>query len=211
MSEPEHAPAAEETAEEGAAPKKNFKKLILIVLVLLLGLGGAGYFFFGRSAEPTEEGEESEVAEAPEKKPEKKAKKKPAPEPEEEEEEEEGPKKKSGSLKGALPKDEDVTKVIELPPFIVNLADTENSRYLRMTVSLGVGGEEGGEAEKPDQLFMTRVRNAMLAVLADKKSDEILTTEGKGKLRKELLKAAQAASEEPHVTAIYITDFIVQL
>ena len=30
-------------------------------------------------------------------------------------------------------------------------------------------------------------------------------------LRKELLKAAQAASEEPHVQAIYITDFIVQL
>ena len=55
------------------------------------------------------------------------------------------------------------------------------------------------------------IPNAMLAVIADKKSEDVLTVEGKAKLRKELLKAAQAASEEPHVRAIYITDFIVQL
>ena len=51
----------------------------------------------------------------------------------------------------------------------------------------------------------------MLAVLSDKKSEEILSVEGKTKLRKELLQAAQAASENPEVKAIYITDFIVQL
>lgn len=78
-----------------------------------------------------------------------------------------------------------------------------------MSVSLGVG--EGGESEKPDQLFITRVRNAMLSVLSDKSSEEILSMEGKAKLRKQLLKAAQAAADEPEVQAIYITDFIVQL
>ena len=51
----------------------------------------------------------------------------------------------------------------------------------------------------------------MLAVLTTKKSEDVLSVEGKTKLRKELLEAAQAASEEPHVEAIYITDFIVQL
>lgn len=51
----------------------------------------------------------------------------------------------------------------------------------------------------------------MLAVLAQKKSDDVLSAEGKVKLRKELLKAAQAVSTEPEVEAIYITDFIVQL
>lgn len=106
--------------------------------------------------------------------------------------------------------DEDVKKVIEVPPFIVNLADAEQARYLRMTVSLGVGGE-GGEKDKPDAVFLTKVRNAMLAVLSEKTSEQILTVEGKSKLRKELLKAAQASAEEPEVIAIYITDFIVQL
>ena len=109
-----------------------------------------------------------------------------------------------------LPDDADVTNVIELQPFIINLADTEQARYLRMTVSLGVGGAKDSK-EKPDQLFMTRVRNAMLAVLSNKKSEDVLSVEGKAKLRKELLSAAQAAAEEPEVQAVYITDFIVQL
>lgn len=208
MSESEN-PVVEEVAEDGAAPKRSFKKLIIIALVLLLAGGGGGGFYFWKSSQAVDETAETEEAPAKEKE-EKKAKKKKAPEPEEEEEEEAAPKK-PGSLKSALPKDEEVKKVIELPPFIVNLADTDNARYLRMTVSLGIGGEEGGEEEKPDQLFMTRVRNAMLAVLAEKTSEQILSAEGKAKLRKELLKAAQAASEEPEVEAIYITDFIVQL
>jgi flagellar FliL protein len=65
--------------------------------------------------------------------------------------------------------------------------------------------------EKPGTLFTTRIRNAMLALLTTKTSEDVLTVEGKAKLRKELLRAARAASEEPKVEAIYITEFIVQL
>lgn len=203
MSEPENSNPTEETAGGG----RSFKKLIIIFVVLLMLGGGGFYYWRTKSAAAADEKTDDESSTT-----EKKSKsKKPADEPEEEEEAEEKPAKKSNSVKSSLPKDENVKNVIELPPFIVNLADSENARYLRMTVSLGVGGEEGGESEKPNQLFMTRVRNAMLAVLVEKKSEEILTVEGKTKLRKELLKAAKAASEEPEVEAVYITDFIVQL
>jgi len=205
MSETEQ--VMEETAPGG---KRSFKKLILIAIVLILLGGGGFYYWRSKSAAATEN---NEVSEKDEKSTEKKSKsKKSSDDSEEEAEDEEKPAKKSSSGKSSMPSDEDVKKVVELPPFIVNLADAENARYLPMTVSLGIGGEEGsGESEKPDQLFMTRVRNAMLAVLVEKKSDEILTVEGKAKLRKELLKAARGASEEPSVEAIYITDFIVQL
>ena len=204
MSETQNA-TTEETAATGG--KKSFTKIIIIAVVLVLVGGGGLYYWKSRAAAAEENAETSEK----DGKSEKKSKsKKPADESEEETEETDKSAKKTSTLKSALPNDENVKKVIELPPFIVNLADSDNARYLRMTVSLGVGGEEN-ESEKPDTLFMTRVRNAMLAVLSEKKSDEILTTDGKAKLRKELLKAAQAASEEPHVEAIYITDFIVQL
>lgn len=214
MSEPEKA-----TTE--AAPKKGGSKLIIIIALVVVLLGGAGGgFFYWRSS--------TAAAATPEKDPKaaKKAKEKKAADDEEAIEEEKPEKsgektekgdanteKKSSSaalLKESLPEDENVKQVIELQPFIVNLADAEDARYLRLTVSLGVGGEEG-KAEKPDTLFTTRVRNAMLAVLAQKKSDDVLSVEGKVKLRKELLKAAQAVSTEPEVEAIYITDFIVQL
>jgi flagellar basal body-associated protein FliL len=58
---------------------------------------------------------------------------------------------------------------------------------------------------------MTRVKHAMLSVLTTKKSTDVLTVEGKQKLREELLDAAESASEKPKVKAVYITDFIVQL
>lgn len=196
-----------EAGAEGR-PKKRGKILILLLLVVILGGGGAGgYFFFLKggdaAAEESDQAGAEETAEKPSKK-KKKPKKKTA---DEDEESEDGAKSDNFDVGN----DENVKKVIDLQPFIVNLADSEESRYLRLNVSVGVGGESEGDKEKPDQLFITRVRSAMLAVLSTKKSDEILTNEGKIKLRRELLKAAQAASEEPHVEAIYFTDFIVQM
>ena len=187
-----------ETTEE-AAPRKGGKKkiiIILFVIILLAGSAGGGFYYWRlRSAAAANAAAEgADLKHAGEK----------------DESEKKAPKKPGDALSNALPDDEEVSQIIELPPFIVNLADTEQARYLRMTVSLGVGGEET-EAEKPSQLFMTKIRNAMLAVLSDKQSDEILTVDGKSKLRAELLKAAQAAADEPEVKAIYITDFIVQL
>ena len=181
------------------AKKGGSKMLIIIVLVVVL-LGGGGGFYYWRSS----------AAAAGEEKGTDKAKSKKEKETSDDTETSSKKSSKNDPVGDALPDDSDVKKVIELQPFIVNLADTEQARYLRLTVSLGVSGE-GGESEKPDQLFVTRIRNAMLAVLSAKTSDEILSNEGKAKLRKQLLKAAKAASEEPHVEAIYITDFIVQM
>ncbi len=227
---------------EGAAPaeaKKGKMKLFIIigvVVVLLAGGGAGGWYFYKKKAEAAEaekakEGKEGEEGEAKGKKGEKKGEKageeeehaeggeEHAEEPEEEvaEEEEEPPRKKSAVDRAltSLPNDKTVKHVIELQPYVVNLADAEGSRYLRVTINVGVGGEEGEEKEekeeKTDPLFTARVRNAMLAVLTTKSSEEVLTVEGKAKLRKELLRAARKASEEPKVVAIYITEFIVQL
>ncbi|MEP6847338.1 MAG: flagellar basal body-associated FliL family protein [Acidobacteriota bacterium] len=200
MSDSEKANAADDGA---AVPKKGgLKKIILLLLiVVVIGAGLAGGYFFWRSRSAAA----AEVKKASDKKSQAKRDSEDAQEPDPA-----SKPKKNDPLQNALPQDEDVKKIVELPPFIVNLADTEQARYLRMTVSLGIDGSDGA-SEKPDQLFITRVRNAMLAVLSDKKSEDILTADGKAKLRKQLLQAAQAASEEPQVKAIYITDFIVQL
>jgi flagellar protein FliL len=206
----------------GAAEPKKKSKLILIVALaaLLLAAGGGGYWFFVLRPKAAEakgarggKGEKDEKA--------KKAGGKKADAGEEEQGDEEDGEEESAEGQAAsnqdavkkqfkleLPDDKEVKKIIELPPFIVNLADEGEAYYLRLSVSVGVGGE--GE-EKPDPLFTTRVRNAMLAVLTTKTSADVLTQEGKSKLRKELLKAARAASAEPRVEAIYITDLIVQL
>ncbi|NNE97927.1 MAG: flagellar basal body-associated FliL family protein [Pyrinomonadaceae bacterium] len=196
----EGAPAA------GEAPKKGKTKLIVILLLvfLLLGAGGGGGYYYFVMAANAADGEEAEDHSESKKK--KKKKKKKSKKSGDEEDEDSEPNELLGD---ALPDDEDVKHIIELPAFIINLADAEEARYLRMTVNLGVGEE--GESKEPNKLFITRVRNAMLAVLSTKRSEEVLSVKGKSKLRKELLEAAEAASDEPEVLAIYITDFIVQL
>jgi flagellar protein FliL len=217
------APAA---ANPEAGKKGGSKMMLIIILaVVLAGGGGGAYYFFFVSAKAAEEEEGH-------------GKKKKSKHSDEEEEghgeEGHGEEGKEGEhkeldpaaaaakkvLKDAVPDDEEVKTLIELPAFVVNLADTEEPRYLRMTVSLGVGeaeeggdggGGHGGGGDGADPLLVAKVRNAMLAILGTKSSDQILTVEGKNQLRKELLKAARAASHHPEVVAIYITDFIVQL
>ncbi len=173
--------APEDSETEEAPPKKKSRKLLLIALMGIFVAGGAGggfYFWRHRVSSKTNATKENSA----DKDKEKKAK--------------------------ADPGDGEVKQVIELQPFIVNLSDKNESRYLRMTISLGVG--DSSEA-KVDPLFTTKVRNAILAVITNKTSEEVLTVEGKAELRREMLKAAAAAADKPAVQAIYITDFIVQM
>lgn len=219
--------AAPEKAVNAKAgePQKSKKKLIIIIVaaLVLIGGGGSGAFYFfkhSNAAAKERDGKSKDELEEDDKKSDSKAHKSKNDEEEgdqegdqeadREAEDEEAPKRKNKSLNIALPDDSKVKAVVELQPYVVNLADQGEARYLRMTVSVGVGGGDEKE-EKPSPLFTTRVRNAMLAVLTTKTSEEVLTSEGKMKLRKELLRAARAACHEPRIEAIYITEFIIQL
>ena len=185
-----------------AASGKKSRLMLILVIVLVLGLGTGAFFYFQGSlfgakakgkkaqaaADETASGDETDSAS--------------------DEASDESTDTKDAKTKAQ--DDSRVKQVIELQPFIVNLSDKEEARYLRITISLGVAGE-GKAEEKPDSLFTTRVRNALLSVMTSKTSAEVLSVEGKDSLRRELLKAAKAVSKEPKVYAIYITDFIVQL
>ena len=175
-----------DAAQAAPEKKKSKKKLMMIVLlVVLLAGGGAGFYFWRvRAASQALAKATSDKNERPD------------------------DRKTEHSEDG----DAEVTQVIELQPFIVNLADKNESRYLRMSISLGVGEGEGAEAEgKVNPLFTTKIRNAILATINTRTSDQILTVEGKSELRKDMLTAARTAASKPEVLAIYITDFIIQM
>jgi flagellar FliL protein len=167
----------QQATQDGAAPKKKRGKLILILILVVVLLGGGGAGFYFGKVRAAGNPAAASAETA----------------------------KKDGDAHGEG--DENVKHVIELAPFIVNLADKNESRYLRMTISLGVDEAE----EKVDPLYTTKIRNAILATVTNKTSEEILTTEGKAKLREEILGAAKGAAKKPEVLAIYITDFIVQM
>lgn len=181
---------AEETtapAAPGEPAKKKSRKLLIVVPLVLIMLGGGGGFYYWRTRAASKAQAAKEAAAKKEK-----------------------PDDPHGKSEPATGGDAGVTQVIELAPFIINLADKNESRYLRMTISLGVAGETGAEA-KVDPLFTTKVRNAVLATISTRTSDDILTVEGKASLRKDMLSAARDAADKPEVLAIYITDFIIQM
>jgi flagellar FliL protein len=105
-----------------------------------------------------------------------------------------------------------VKAVLHLEAFVVNLADPEDNRFLRIGIDLGLENPlsakegKGGEGEVPT----ARIRDCILAVLSTWHSDALLAPEGKQKLKDELVRALRARAPELGVKEVYFTDFLVQ-
>ncbi len=105
-----------------------------------------------------------------------------------------------------------VKAVMHLEPFVVNLADSEENRFLRIGIDLGLESPlsakegKGGEGEVPT----ARIRDCILAVLSTWHSDALLAPEGKQKLKDELVHALRERAPELAVKEVYFTDFLVQ-
>jgi flagellar protein FliL len=204
--------SAASSADNTGKSSKGSKKILVIVLLLLVGIGGGGFFYLNqvKAADAKENGKSNKKGQKSKKGKEKKGQQKRLKD-EQDQIADGKSSQESEDYSLELPEDENVKQIIELQPFIVNLADQDESRYLRISISVGVGESKTKEEEKIDPLLITRLRNAMLTTLMRKRSDEIRSVEGKAKLKKQLLESAHLAIEEPEVEAIYITDFIIQL
>lgn len=105
---------------------------------------------------------------------------------------------------------EAVETVWQLEPFTVNLADPGGLRYLRIQISLGLDKELESKGKEGDPVLVSRVRDAILQTLSTKKSDDLLTPEGKQRLREEIEKVTSTIVPKAHVTGVFFTDFMVQ-
>ena len=103
----------------------------------------------------------------------------------------------NGQVKGSL----------RLETFVVNLADHDSRSYLRVGIDLGLGRELGkGEGAPP----VAEVRDTILGVLAQCRADDLLTAEGKSKLKLDLLHALQERVPSLQVEEVYFNEFLIQ-
>ncbi len=102
--------------------------------------------------------------------------------------------------------------LLHLEGFTVNLADPEETHFLRVTVDLGVDHLPPGTTEDKSTAAIPvgRVRDAMLSVLTSCKADALLSTEGKALLKKRLVDVLQSQVPELGVREVYFTEFLVQ-
>ena len=102
-----------------------------------------------------------------------------------------------------------VKATLTLAPFLVNLADTDNIRFVQTTFHLGLAEELDDEAGNP--VAIAAIRDSIISLLSSKTSDQILTPQGKDKLREEIRTRVNAISPQVKVVEVYIVDFVVQL
>ena len=107
----------------------------------------------------------------------------------------------------SAPKASSPGAIYDVEPFIVNLADTPEVRYLKLTVKLELESQDAS-AELASRI--PQLRDTILVLLTSKDAASIRTPQGKFQLRDEITQRVNSLLPKPGVRAAYFTDFVVQ-
>lgn len=97
--------------------------------------------------------------------------------------------------------------IADLDPFIVNLADTPEVRYLKVTMKLELTNASAAEeitARTP------QIRDAILVLLTSLDSVTARSPQGKHKLREDVTARINGLLPKKSVKTAYFTDFVIQ-
>lgn len=115
-----------------------------------------------------------------------------------------------GGAAKAEPEEAPEPGLVELDPFVVNLADPGGQRYVRVSVRLLTHDPEQALEMKESAVATAKLRAAILELLSMQTADGLVTTEGKNALKKEIAERAAHAVHELKVTDVLFVEFIVQ-
>jgi flagellar protein FliL len=99
--------------------------------------------------------------------------------------------------------------VVNMPlePFLVNLADKESRRYLKLKVELEVNNEETAkELEKS----MPRMRDALILLLSSKTYLDLSSLQGKQQLKQEIKQKVTSLPGGNKISDVFFTEFVAQ-
>ncbi len=96
---------------------------------------------------------------------------------------------------------------MDMDNITVNLADTDQSRFLRTKIKLEVRNEE---AKTKVSENMVKIKDLVITMLASKKFSEIRTPQGKYKLKEDLVYRMNRIIGGKPIKDIYFTDFVSQ-
>jgi flagellar protein FliL len=97
--------------------------------------------------------------------------------------------------------------IADMEPFIVNLADAPEIRYLKLTLKLELDRAAATEEVKQRT---PQIRDSLLVLLTSKDSATIRTPQGKSQLRDEITQRINGLLPKPGVRSAYFTEFVIQ-
>jgi flagellar protein FliL len=119
---------------------------------------------------------------------------------------------KGAAAAAEAPKEtEKVKSTLKLDSFLVNLSDQDGTRFVKVSFQLGLDETKLGEEYAGDPNVLGATRDAIILILTTKSSDDLLTLEGKEKLKQEIRERVNKVLPKGKVVEIHILDFVVQL
>lgn len=97
--------------------------------------------------------------------------------------------------------------IYSLEPFIVNIYDGQDLRYLRVKVEMDVASEE---VKTEMEARKAQFRDAILVLLSTKTLLDVRDEQGKNQLRQEIFTAVNNILSPGKLKRVYFTDFVVQ-
>ncbi|HOH45772.1 MAG TPA: flagellar basal body-associated FliL family protein [Syntrophales bacterium] len=114
---------------------------------------------------------------------------------------------KSAGKKAQAPAKPPIGAVWAPDVFIINLADTDADRYLKITMNFELS--DGLAVAELDQM-RPKVRDMVLGVLTVKSFKDLNNFEGKQRLKEEIAMRLNSQLTRGKVVQVYFTDFVVQ-
>ncbi len=99
----------------------------------------------------------------------------------------------------------------DLEPFVVNLADTDRKRYLKVVMQLELENDKkvSKKLEKEIQDKLPVIRDAIITLLSSKKSEDISTPQGKMALKKQIIDTLNSKLVSGKIVNVYFTEFVI--
>ena len=183
--------AEEETKEEESAPKEKKSSnmlmiIIIVVLFLIIIIGGVvAFLLMGDDEEPQNGAQQKQERSAP---------------------------KKKMSNGSSVQSDDsrqlsDIGILYPLDTFTVNLKSDAGRRYLKVTMSLELEGEELSlelDAKSPV------LRDRIIRILTSKTLEEISSKKGKQKVTQQIMDTLNSMISDGTIRGIYFTEFVIQ-
>lgn len=109
------------------------------------------------------------------------------------------------------PEETDLKSIIgtmySLDPFLVNIDDEKETRFLKTSLTLEL--EEEAVTEELDSRI-AQIRDIVLLLLSSKRFSEVRSLDGKYVLREEILDQINSILVTGHLKNVYFTEFVVQ-
>src|SRR5262245_2867748 len=99
--------------------------------------------------------------------------------------------------------------MVEIEPFVVNLADAGGQRFVRVSMRLLTYNEDQALELKENAVAKAKLRAALLELLSMQTAEGLVTPEGKTTLKKAIAERAAHAVHELKVTDVLFVEFIV--